>query len=86
MLGPSRSEPSGDPGLRPEQHHRGDRVRGTATAVRPGRRPSHPVDDLQFSLTVCVHRVQGLPSVSALKFDGSLAMAVGTSTGQVEQN
>ncbi|XP_056151873.1 nucleolar protein 10 [Lampris incognitus] len=27
--------------------------------------------------------VQGLPSVSALKFNGSLSMAVGTSTGQV---
>ncbi|CAF93892.1 unnamed protein product, partial [Tetraodon nigroviridis] len=28
-------------------------------------------------------QVQGLPSVSALKFNGSLSMAVGTSTGQV---
>lgn len=39
-----------------------------------------------LSLTVCTHRVQGLPSISALKFNGSLTMAVGTSTGQVKQN
>lgn len=31
-------------------------------------------------------RVQGLPSVSALKFNGSLNIAVGTSTGQVNKN
>lgn len=34
---------------------------------------------------VFVDRVQGLPSISALKFNGSLTMAVGTSTGQVSQ-
>lgn len=32
-----------------------------------------------------VDRVQALPSISALKFNGSLTMAVGTSTGQVNQ-
>uniref|UniRef100_A0A3B4V953 Nucleolar protein 10 n=1 Tax=Seriola dumerili TaxID=41447 RepID=A0A3B4V953_SERDU len=31
----------------------------------------------------CALSIQGLPSVSALKFNGSLTMAVGTSTGQV---
>lgn len=36
-------------------------------------------------ICVFVDRVQGLPSVSALKFNGSLTMAVGTSTGQVSQ-
>lgn len=29
-------------------------------------------------------RIDGLPSISALKFDGALNMAVGTSTGQVD--
>lgn len=36
-------------------------------------------------LIVFVDRVQSLPSISALKFNGSLAMAVGTSTGQVSR-
>lgn len=35
-------------------------------------------------LNVLISRVESLPSVSALKFNGSLGMAVGTTTGQVD--
>lgn len=36
------------------------------------------------TISVVLCRIDGLPSVSALKFDGALNMAVGTSTGQVD--
>lgn len=85
VLGPSCSEQSGDPGLRPKQPYRGHRVRDTPAAVHPGVGRHIPLMTFN-SLTACTHRVQGLPSVSALKFNGSLTMAVGTSTGQVKQS
>lgn len=47
---------------------------------------AHSTFLLFFSPFFFPGRVQGLPSVSALKFNGSLNIAVGTSTGQVHQN
>ena len=41
---------------------------------------------LTLNILICTSltSVQGLPSVSSLKFNSSLMMAVGTSTGQVQ--
>lgn len=53
VLGPSCSEPSGDPGLRPEQPHRGDRVRDPSAAVLPG--DGRRIGSMTFnSLSLCV--------------------------------
>uniref|UniRef100_H2T0M2 Nucleolar protein 10 n=1 Tax=Takifugu rubripes TaxID=31033 RepID=H2T0M2_TAKRU len=42
-----------------------------------------PRDRNRVGVLDCALNIQGLPSVSALKFNGSLNIAVGTSTGQV---
>lgn len=126
MLGPSRPEPSGHAGLRPQQPRRGSRVRSRPTHADTFPHVQHWCQrDCAYvatwphfcpmvyicsnsllcfaALTVTSHflfvfrwckyfscfflaRVQSLPSISALKFNGSLTMAVGTSTGQVSAN
>lgn len=40
---------------------------------------------LSFVTFLFVNRVQALPSVTALKFNNSLSMAVGTGSGQVRE-
>ncbi|KAM6459784.1 nucleolar protein 10 isoform 2-T2 [Liasis olivaceus] len=58
-------------------------VEGKVECWDPRLRSRVGVLDCALNSVTADQEIGGLPSVSALKFDGSLKMAVGTSTGQV---